>query len=179
MRISGGLLKGRSVRVIDRPGLRPTSARVREALFHRLADVVPGARVWDAFGGSGILSLESWSRGASQVVCTELDRRAARQIRSTAMALGAEISVRAGDARRIGTERFDLILADPPYDHPPARWLPVLEEHLIPGGVLVYEHRTGTLDRGRHGGLRVTWQRRYGDSTITMMTPVPVSSGEE
>ena len=73
VRITGGSLKGRTVKVPGRPGLRPTSARVREAVFHRLQHRLQGADVIDVFGGSGALSLEAWSRGAARVTCIERD----------------------------------------------------------------------------------------------------------
>lgn len=174
MRITGGTLKNRPVRVPDRKGVRPTPARVREALFHRLLPHLHGARVLDAFGGSGVLALEAWSRGASTVVCVERDKKAARQIIQTVQSLGADgIQVRVRDSRRLKDERFDIVLADPPYADPPGPWLRVLAPLVAPDGVLVFEHRAGTLPRGPHDGLRVTWQRRYGDTELTFLAPVP------
>lgn len=172
MRITGGTLKGRSVRVPDRPGLRPTSARVREALFHHLSPRLDGARVLDAFGGSGVLSLEAWSRGAGSVICLERDRVAARQVRDTVKALGAEVDVRVRDARRAPDGPFDLILADPPYADPPVPWVRALTPRLDPDGRLVLEHRAGALPAVRIAGVRVCWQRRYGDTELTIFAPV-------
>ena len=173
MRITGGTLKNRAVPVLNRPGLRPTSARVREAVFHRLGTRLVGARVWDVFGGSGMLALEAWSRGAEAVICTERDRKASRTISDTVRRLGAGIEVRTGDVRRMKLGTFDVILADPPYEESPASWLRVLSAALEPGGVLVFEHRSGGLARGRHDELRVEWQRRYGDTTVSFLERVP------
>ncbi|MBO87423.1 MAG: 16S rRNA (guanine(966)-N(2))-methyltransferase RsmD [Deltaproteobacteria bacterium] len=177
VRITGGTLKNRLVPVVARPGLRPTSSRVREAIFHRLIGRLQGARVWDAFAGSGILALEAWSRGAEVVVCTERDRQAAHQIRKTVGQLGANIDVRSRDARRMSAEDFAVIFADPPYDQAPEPWLRVLAPALAPGGVLVFEHRTGALRRGRHGELQVTWQRRYGDTSVSFLEHSLLPSG--
>lgn len=179
MRITGGTLKNRTVAVLERPGLRPTSARVREAVFHRLGARLVGARVWDVFGGSGVLALEAWSRGAEPVVCTERDRRASRAISDTVRRLGAGIEVRTGDVRRMLPGRFDIILADPPYDESPAPWLRILSGALEPDGLMVFEHRSGALARGRHGDLRVEWQRRYGDTTVTFLEHAPALLGHE
>ncbi len=179
MRISGGRLKNRAVKVLDRPGLRPTSSRVREAVFHRIQADLVDATVWDAFGGSGILSFEAWSRGASEVVCTEQDRRAARQITAAARELGAPLQVVQSDARRFKGGLFDVILADPPYADSPSTWLPILSVHLKPYGLLVFEHRTGTLSTGRHAGLRVSWQRRYGDTTVSFLEHAELDSGHK
>jgi len=168
VRITGGRLKNRSVPVVDRPDLRPTSARVREALFQRLCGCMDDARVLDAFGGSGILSLEAWSRGASEVVCLERDRAAARQIVQTVSSLGAVgVRVVQRDTQRWKGDPFDIILADPPYRDAPERWVNHLQHLLRPGGRLVLEHRTGALVTRRFPGLRLEWQRRYGDTELT------------
>jgi 16S rRNA (guanine966-N2)-methyltransferase len=180
MRITAGRLKNRTVPVADRPGLRPTSARVREAVFHVLGARLEGARVWDAFGGSGILAFEAWSRGAVVVVCTERDRRAVRQIAASAARLGAAVDVRARDASRVKEGSFDVIFADPPYADDPARWISILASALAPDGLMVFEHRSGKLSRGRHGALRVTWQRKYGDTTVSFLArPSPESRTEQ
>ena len=168
MRITGGRLKNRSVPVVDRPDLRPTSARVREALFQRLCGSIEDARVLDAFGGSGILSLEAWSRGASEVVCLERDRAAARQIVQTVGRLEATgVRVIQRDTQRWKGYPFDIILADPPYRDSPERWVSHLQSLLRPGGQLIVEHRAGALTTRRIPGLRLEWQRRYGDTELT------------
>ncbi|MEQ1571897.1 MAG: RsmD family RNA methyltransferase, partial [Myxococcota bacterium] len=103
------------------PGVRPTAARVREALFSMVGQDLEGARVLDAFGGTGLLGFEAWSRGA-RVVIVERDPRAARQIRANADALGAEVELHVGDVRvevaNLG--RFTGVLVDPPYADDPA-----------------------------------------------------------
>lgn len=176
MRVTGGTLRNRVVRVIDRPGLRPTPARVREAVFHRLRDRLIDARVLDACGGSGILALEAWSRGARAVVCVERDRQACKHIARTVHALGADgISVRGRDARRLKLDPFDVILTDPPYADPAPPWVKSLAPLLKPDGVLVFEHRAGALSRGRHHELEVVWQRRYGDTEVSFLEPAAAS----
>ena len=65
VRIVGGRWRGTKLRVLDRPGLRPTSDRVRETLFNWLMPALPGARVLDLFAGTGALGLEALSRGVS------------------------------------------------------------------------------------------------------------------
>ncbi len=117
------------------PGLRPTSDRVREAVFDILASlgVVEGASVLDAFSGSGALGIEALSRGAKSVCFVESDRRAVAGIRANldSTGFGATPGVRVVRAevleflaRAAGT-RYDLALVDPPYDF--ERWRPLLE----------------------------------------------------
>lgn len=108
-------------------GVRPTSSRVREALFSMVGQDLSGLRVLDAFGGTGLLGFEAWSRGA-EVVIAELRAATARQIEATARHLNASVDVRSGDVAHIATsgERFHGVLADPPYAEEPGRWLPML-----------------------------------------------------
>ena len=99
---------------------RPTADRVREALFNILAGRVAGARVFDAFGGSGAMSLEALSRGAEFAVVSDVSRDACACIRRNAQACGFEDRLRlaAGDWKRAlagETETFDLVILDPPY----------------------------------------------------------------
>jgi len=171
VRIIGGRLKGRSVKVPDRKGLRPTSARVREAVFHRLLTRLEGADVLDVFAGSGVLAFEALSRGAARAVCVERDSVAARTIHDTARGLGVEVEVRRRDARRAGKDQFDVVLADPPYDDDPAVWASRLAKNVRADGVLVMEHRSGALHPRSLRGLSVEWQRRYGDSEVTFLLP--------
>jgi len=120
-----------------------------------------------------VLSLEAWSRGAARVVCVERDPVAVRAIRGNVSALGAEVEVRRGDARRLDNARYDLVFADPPYADDPTVWANRLAASVRPEGVLVLEHRAGALTPRSLVGLLVDWQRRYGDTEITMLAPKP------
>jgi 16S rRNA (guanine966-N2)-methyltransferase len=125
-RIISGLAGGR--RIYTPPGrlTRPTSDRVREALFSRLEhlEVVNHANVLDLYAGSGALGLEAASRGAASVLLVESDRAAAAVVRKNIAELGLpRVSVRADTVERAllsgpssGEVPCDLVLADPPYD---------------------------------------------------------------
>ena len=121
VRIVGGRWRGTKLAVPDRPGLRPTSDRVRETLFNWLLPMLPGARVIDAFAGSGALGLEAVSRGAAEAVLIERDPALAQALRATVARLDAadRVQVVADDALRwLAREtapRFDLIFLDPPF----------------------------------------------------------------
>ncbi len=170
VRLTGGRLRGRVVEVPDRPGVRPTSARAREALFSMLGQRLDGCSVLDLFGGSGLLTFEALSRGAGPARVVERDPRVAAQIRRSADALGVDLEVQRGDAARVAQGAWDLVLLDPPYADPPERWL----RHAAPRcrGWLVLEHRAGAelpaeLD-GDGGPLRLTALRRYGGSALAI-----------
>src|SRR5690606_32710194 len=122
-RIVAGRAGGRRLRVPAR-GTRPTSERIRAALFNALeaAGEVAGARVLDLYAGSGALGLEALSRGAADAVFVESDRRAVEVLRANVRALGLGGSVRHGTVRQVleaaAAEPFDLVVADPPYGTP-------------------------------------------------------------
>ncbi len=120
VRIIGGRWRSRLLDVADVPGLRPSGDRVRETLFNWLAPALPGARVLDAFAGTGALGFEALSRGARFAVFVERDAGAATALRRNAAALGADCEVRQGDARALLAagnpgEAFDLVFLDPPF----------------------------------------------------------------
>ena len=121
LRVTGGRLTGRRLRSL-RGGLRPTSDRVREALFARLG-ALPGVRVLDLYAGTGALGIEALSRGARSAVFVEREGRTRAVLRGNLGDLGVDAVARvvAGDAPRavaaLGRNgaRFDLVLIDPPY----------------------------------------------------------------
>lgn len=120
-RIIAGTAGGRELRTPAGRGTRPTSDRVREALFSALEarDALTGARVMDLYAGSGALGLEAASRGADEVTLVESDRAAASVIRDNAGRLGLRATVlpMTVAAALAGTPReLDLVFLDPPYD---------------------------------------------------------------
>jgi 16S rRNA (guanine966-N2)-methyltransferase len=120
VRLIGGAWKRSKLPVPDRPGLRPTPDRVRETLFNWLGQDLTGWRVLDAFAGSGALGFEAASRGAAAVRLLERDAALCRSLDASRQRLKANaLHVHCGDAlawMRSCSERFDLILLDPPFD---------------------------------------------------------------
>ncbi len=124
-RVESGTLGGRHLLRIPNgvPGLRPTSARVRGAVFDRLRAEVPGARVLDLFAGSGAMSVEAISRGAQQATVVELSGKVARHLQVQADALGISTQVRVVKADAVkflqhGATPYDLVIIDPPFAKP-------------------------------------------------------------
>jgi len=120
-RIIAGTAGGRELRTPSGRGTRPTSDRVREALFSALEarGAVAGARVMDLYAGSGALGLESASRGAAEVTLVESDRAAASVIRDNAGRLGLRVTVlptSVSSALAGSAHPLDLVFLDPPYD---------------------------------------------------------------
>jgi 16S rRNA (guanine966-N2)-methyltransferase len=171
MRITGGELGGRRIRVPrGSRDLRPTTERVREALFSILGDL-SGARVLDLFAGSGALAIEALSRGAAEATLVDTHPRAARRnVESVGLEDRAEV-VRSDAARflrRADEGSFDLILCDPPYrlaDRLAAELDPLIRRTLAKGGRVVVET---SPDRRLPIDLPVMVERRYGDTMLTV-----------
>lgn len=189
MRITGGQAARRLLKVPKGLGVRPTPDLVKQAVFNSLGGRVVGARVLELFAGTGALSLESLSRGAVSALCVELSSRHAAVLRQNVEAAGfsaTALQVRIQDVfTAIGQladagEKFELILADPPYGEKnigrrsnslaqqllDAPRLPLL---LASGGVLVLGHtKRDTLS------LPETWselkQLKHGDSIMRFLS---------
>jgi 16S rRNA (guanine966-N2)-methyltransferase len=120
IRIVGGRWKRTPLAVPDRPGLRPTPARVRETLFNWLGQDLSGWRCLDAFAGSGALGFECASRGAARVLLCDQDPVLVEAMKNMREKLGAsEVEVRRGDgiaALRQSPGSWDLVLIDPPFE---------------------------------------------------------------
>ena len=118
VRIIAGTLRGSRIDVPDRPGLRPTSDRVRETLFNWLAPYIEGARVLDLFAGTGALGIEALSRGAGSVDFVESERDLAEALRATLTRLRQTASVHAmtaGQFLRTPQGPYALVFLDPPF----------------------------------------------------------------
>lgn len=120
VRIIGGLWKRSKLPVADRPGLRPTPARVRETLFNWLGQDLSGWRCVDAFAGTGALGFEAASRGAQEVVLVEQDVALARSLGAVCSRLKATaVRVERGDGVAALSQRqgqgLDLVFLDPPF----------------------------------------------------------------
>lgn len=183
-RVVAGTARGRTLVVPRGEATRPTSDRVREALFSRLEHegVVSGARVLDLYAGSGALGLEAASRGAGQVWLVENARAALDACRQNVAALGLPgVLVVAGAAERVvagaAVQAFDLVLLDPPY--------PLAEDDLahvlgllVTGGWLA-ERAVVVVERSARGaepswpeGLERFDERRYGETLLWFAEPL-------
>ena len=144
VRIIGGVFRGRVVRFPAVPGLRPTPDRVRETLFNWLGQDLAGRRCLDLYAGSGALSLEAVSRGASLAVAVDRSRVLVETLAATAALLGADaVETSVADARAfLAADRreFDVIFADPPFNDDPWSWLlPACAAHLTARGLIYAE----------------------------------------
>jgi len=174
MRVVSGDLGGRKLVTPDGSDTRPTSDRVREAMFNSLfsLDAIEGARVLDAFAGSGALGIEALSRGALHATFVETGRDALAALRENleTLQLGAQGRVVPGDAlvhleRTAVEERhYDLVLLDPPYGFD--RWGELLAA--VPVGARV------VIESDREVVVPDSWEvhrrKRYGGTVVTLAT---------
>jgi 16S rRNA (guanine966-N2)-methyltransferase len=144
VRIIGGEFRGRVLRFPRGVDVRPTADRVRETLFNWLGQDLEGWTTLDLYAGSGALTLESLSRGATLAVAVDRERGLTAALAETAKVFGAEgLEVHTADARAfLGREsrRFDAIFLDPPYADDPWPWLlPACAARLAPAGFIYAE----------------------------------------
>jgi 16S rRNA (guanine(966)-N(2))-methyltransferase RsmD len=185
MRVIAGSLKGRRLASPTWAGLRPTSDKLRETLFNILSPRIVGARVVDAYAGTGAAGIEAISRGALAVCFVEQDPRAQSLIAEnlehcgittgyTMIRMDAHRAFRSLVGRPgfdgLSDGLFDIVLLDPPYaiDHDSiARVLEAAGEIVVAGGVVVLEHARRILVPDTVGGLRRQRDVRSGDSELS------------
>jgi len=181
MRVIAGSSRGRPLRAPRGSAIRPTSDRVREAIFDILSSVadVEGAHVADLFAGTGAMGIEALSRGASSVIFVDRDQTAIDAIRSNLVAsglAGSDVTLLRTDVgrwlegRRLarsgddagGCDRFDLVFADPPYAF--SAWAEVLEN--LDAEVAVLESDRLLDPPASYDVLRT---KRYGTTLVTVV----------
>jgi 16S rRNA (guanine(966)-N(2))-methyltransferase RsmD len=175
-RIVAGTARGR--RLVAPRGLdtRPTSEKVRAAIFNVLGQFFEGGEVLDLYAGTGALALEALSRGCARAVCVDADGHAAEAIRRNAETCGfaerVEV-VRAPVERavaRLAAGRFDLIFIDPPYAEGPDAALASASGLARAGGRVVAEHSARRPPADRFGPLALSDRRSYGDTGVSIYT---------
>ena len=175
VRIIAGKYGGRKLDAPRGRTTHPMGERVRGALFNSLISELPGARVLDAYAGTGVIGFEALSRGASEVVAVEQDRMAQKIIANNMMLLGIDypnytlfrgrmqsfLSARSADS-------FDIIFVDPPY-HDYNQHLSTVERIfalLKPGGLMVISKPGKCEDIVLPNGIVVVDNRSYGEAHL-------------
>jgi 16S rRNA (guanine966-N2)-methyltransferase len=187
MRVVAGRLGGRSLRAVPGSATRPTSDRVREALFAVLGDRVEGARVLDLFAGTGALAVEALSRGAERAVLVEQAAPAAAVIHANLAALGLTEVARVRRTRAetyLRTQRdgpFDLVFLDPPYAAGVGLVTGLLarlaRNALAPDATVVVEAAARAEPPIWPAGMDADAPRRYGDTALHLAVWTPTAAG--
>jgi 16S rRNA (guanine966-N2)-methyltransferase len=181
MRVIAGSARGRPLKAPRGTSVRPTSDRVREAMFSSLAPVVPGAVVLDLFAGTGALGIEALSRGARAAVFVERDAATAALLTQNLRATGlheAATVVRTDASAFVARPQpapFTLVLCDPPYDLPFEVVVDLLDTLGRNGGlaaditvVVERDKRDPSIagDPDLRGLLAIARRRSYGDTVL-------------
>ncbi len=178
MRIIGGSLKGLRLNPPKNLPVRPTTDLAKEALFNILLNQIEfeGIKVLDLFSGTGNISLEFASRGASEVISVDRSIHCVNYLRDTSRQHKlTQIKTYREDVFKylnIETEQYDLIFADPPYDLNRIPDLPkvIFEKNLLkPDGLLIVEHQS-LQNLSNHPAF--VEQRKYGHSSFSFFRPV-------
>ena len=183
LRVIAGSLKGRRLNAPSWEGLRPTSDKLRETIFNILAPRIAGARVLDAYAGTGALGIEALSRGARAVTFIERDRRAQTLIEENLARCGiadgyaiirasvdsALTTLRKRGRTPFSDDGFDVVLLDPPYhDAAPDATVAAAGDVMTGHGVLVLEHARTQRPAETAGRLVRTREVASGDSALTL-----------
>ena len=178
MRVIGGNARGRRLKAPKGRSLRPTAARVKEALFNILPHDLSGVKILDLFAGTGNITIEALSRGASQAILVDASFESGKTMRENLRRL--ELAPRtkvwiAPVARALRLlarrgETFDLIFLDPPYDR---RLVETTLRIIAQGGLLrnsgvvIAEHSAREEIASRYESLVLDDQRRYGGTLLS------------
>ena len=170
--------------IVPKKGVRPTMDRVKGAIFSSLGHAIVGAKVLDLFAGTGALGIEALSRGAASAVFVEEDRQSIAAIEKNLAKTKLRGRVRQADVFAFlrhagGTEMFNVIFADPPYEKTKTgeRFTEkllaseALPQLLEPDGVLVLEKKPSE-DLAEMKLWRLIRQKTYGATEVLFLTPM-------
>ena len=177
MKITSGEYKYRKIEVPN--GIRPTTEKVREAIFSMINQWIPGAYVFDMFAGSGAMGLEALSRGAERCVFCEASRANFKVLISNINGCRAgERSVvinkdyKAAIASLEGDKKLDVVIMDPPYDHTEyyVTAMDMLQEYelLDDGSIVICEHLYDNKLSDSYGKLEKIKDKKYGSIGVTV-----------
>lgn len=187
MRIITGKYRGRKLETPENYDIRPTSDKVKEAVFNILMNDIYGSVCCDLFAGTGNLGIEALSRGAERVFLADRSRDAIRLIRTNLEKCGAQEDavVLRGDYRRSLnriSEKIDIFFLDPPYRE--GLYEDCMErigdlDLLAPDGIILAEHDSRNPLPENCGGFVKTQDRKYGKTTVSIYRRQEDVSGSE
>lgn len=173
MRVITGTARGRILTAVEGMDVRPTTDKVKEAVFSAIQFEVEGARVLDLFCGSGQMGIEALSRGASFCVFVDSARRSQDVTKKNLTATGLFSSARVAamdykDFLRTTKERFDIVFLDPPYSQGFAQEaLAMLGGVMTDSGVILCEHESTDKLPEEVGAFIRTREYRYGRISVS------------
>lgn len=173
IKVSGGSFKSRFLQYPSEISLRPTTSKVKEAIFNMIGNEIKGKRVLDLFCASGNLGIEALSRGAESVVFVDHAQKVLKYLSINLKNLNIQNRVKVIKMDVIkflkrSKEKFELIFADPPYRK---GWIERILPHcvtlLAPQGIIVVEHEKELILKDLDD-LKIIKKKKYGDTAITI-----------
>ena len=182
MRVITGIARGRKLQTLDGEDVRPTTDRVKEAIFSIVQFDIEGRNVLDLFAGSGQLGIEALSRGAKSAVFVDSNSDAIEIVKknlAAAKLLTSAIVLETDCCSflRSKGEKFDLAFLDPPYRKGILqKALPIVTEHMNKGGIIVCESGADEEMPEDANDFKLLKQYRYGKTKVTTYSHKDVDS---
>lgn len=181
MRVISGTAKGRSLKAVPGMGTRPTTDKVKEAIFSMIGPYFDGGRVLDLFAGTGGLGIEALSRGMDRAIFTDMDKKSIETIKENVRATGFEdkAEIYRNDANKAlkalakRKAKFDLVFLDPPYRLKILRELveALLQNELLEDrAIIVMEHDADDAFEDAIGACVPIRRSEYGETAVTIYT---------
>lgn len=176
MRVIAGKLKGHQLVAFDADHIRPTTDRVKQSIFNKVAAHVENAKVLDLYSGTGSLAIEAFSQGAASVIAVESNSKSVRIIRENLTKLKIEDAIKIFPIdvfkflSRFEDEAFDLILVDPPFTRKLAHDTMVAlaaSKAIKQGAVVVLEASSHERVDDEYPPLKLVDRRDYGDKVVS------------
>lgn len=181
MRVIAGNLRGRKLQTLEGLDVRPTTDKVKEAIFSAVQFDLYNANVLDLFSGSGQMGIEALSRGAEKAVFVDISAKSLNVTRQNIADMNLENSTvcyQADGRDFLKTDKsfYNIVFLDPPYGKGILEEvLPLLSERIVSGGKVVCEHEKELTLPDKVGSLRVKKRYKYGKINVTIY----INQGEE
>ncbi len=176
MRVIAGSAKGQKLKTLEGNDVRPTTDKVKEAIFSAIQFDLQDALVLDLFAGSGQMGIEALSRGAAEIICVDQSSRSLAVTRENLEKVHFLDQAQLHQTDAISflnrtSLRFHIAILDPPYHKDLLQEiLPVLEPRMQPEGTVICEHEAGLLLPEKVGSLLFRKQKKYGAIAVTYYT---------
>lgn len=169
VRIIGGKYKGRLLEILEKDGLRPTTDRIRESLFNIIEDNIKDANVLDLFAGTGVLALESISRGAKSATLVELDRENYQNLLRQINDFKENVEIINDDAIHFintASKTYDVVFLDPPFK---SDLLQKALKSLIPSNI-IHDNTLFYIEKSSFTSQRIIGLMQIREQTIGAVT---------
>ncbi len=176
MRVITGSAKGRRLKTAEGMEVRPTSDKVKEAVFSAIQFDIINAKVLDLFSGSGQMGIEALSRGAAYAVFTDISKKSAAITKENLVSTGLEKNARViitdgTEFVKTTSDTFDIAILDPPYRHGLIeKVLPYLSKIMNDGGTIICEHEKELVLDGSYENMSVRKTYNYGKISVTVFS---------